>query len=42
VIRRHRDETVYVDVDDRGILEDVDDPEAYGRLTGGAREDSPA
>jgi molybdenum cofactor cytidylyltransferase len=42
VIHRHRDETVYLDVDDRGILEDVDDPEAYGRLTGGTREDFPA
>ena len=32
VIRRHREATAYVDVDDRGILEDVDDPETYARL----------
>jgi molybdenum cofactor cytidylyltransferase len=33
VIRRHRERTVYVDVDDAGILKDVDDPESYARLT---------
>lgn len=33
VIRSH--EPVYVDVDDAGILEDVDDPEAYMRLLKG-------
>jgi len=32
VIHRHREQTVYVDVDDRGVLEDIDDPEAYRRL----------
>ena len=32
VIRRHRERTVYVDVDDAGILKDVDDPESYARL----------
>lgn len=34
VIRSHRKQTVYEDVDDPGILEDVDDPESYARLTG--------
>ena len=34
VIHRHREHTVYLDVDDPGILEDIDDPEAYRRLTG--------
>jgi molybdenum cofactor cytidylyltransferase len=33
VIRGHREQTVYEDVDDAGILEDVDDPESYARLT---------
>ena len=33
VIRRHREQTVYTDVDDVGILEDIDDPESYERLT---------
>ena len=32
VIHRHREHTVYVDVEDSGILEDVDDPQAYRRL----------
>jgi molybdenum cofactor cytidylyltransferase len=32
VIHRHLQETAYVDVDDPGILEDVDDPEAYHRV----------
>jgi molybdenum cofactor cytidylyltransferase len=32
VIRRHRDQTQFVAVDDSGILNDVDDPEAYRRL----------
>ena len=34
VIRRHREHTVYLDVDDAGILKDVDDPESYARLMG--------
>lgn len=34
VIHGHRKQTVYEDVDDAGILEDVDDPESYARLTG--------
>jgi CTP:molybdopterin cytidylyltransferase MocA len=33
VIRRHRAGTVFVDVDDPGILADVDRPEDYRRLT---------
>ena len=37
VIRRHREHAAYVDVDDSGILKDVDDRDAYERLTGGAR-----
>jgi molybdenum cofactor cytidylyltransferase len=36
VIHRHREHTIYVDVDDSGILEDVDDPQAYRRLMDGA------
>ena len=32
VIRRRRERTAYEDVDDAGILEDVDDPESYARL----------
>ncbi len=35
VIHRHREHTVYVDVEDSGIMEDVDDPEAYQRLIRG-------
>ena len=32
VIHRHLDHTCYVDVEDPGILADVDDPESYRRL----------
>lgn len=32
VVRRHRGETVFVDVNDPGILDDIDDPAAYRRL----------
>jgi molybdenum cofactor cytidylyltransferase len=32
VIRKYRDATQFVEVDDRGILLDVDDPETYRRL----------
>lgn len=35
VVHRHVAETVYVDVDDAGILMDVDDPAAYERLLAG-------
>jgi CTP:molybdopterin cytidylyltransferase MocA len=34
VIRRHGSEIRYIDVPDPGILDDVDDPEAYRRLIG--------
>jgi molybdenum cofactor cytidylyltransferase len=33
ILERHAAEIRYVDVDDPGILDDVDDPEAYRRLT---------
>ncbi|MBM3774733.1 MAG: nucleotidyltransferase family protein [Acidobacteria bacterium] len=33
-IRRDPDRICYVDVEDSGILDDVDDPETYSRLTG--------
>jgi len=32
VIHSHAAETLYVDVDDRGILTDIDDPQAYEAL----------
>lgn len=32
VIHHHRPQTVYLDVDDPGVVDDVDDPEAYRRL----------
>ncbi len=32
VVHAHRGETVYVDVNDPGVVRDVDDPEAYQRL----------
>lgn len=35
VIHRHVAETRYVDVEDPGILTDIDDPAAYARLLGG-------
>lgn len=34
VLRRHAAQIRYLDVDDPGILEDADDPEAYARLLG--------
>ena len=33
VVTRHAHEIAYIDVDDPGILADVDDPAAYARLT---------
>jgi molybdenum cofactor cytidylyltransferase len=36
IIHAHRDETLFVDVDDAGIIADIDDPAAYQRLTGAA------
>jgi len=32
VVHRHRDRTIYVDVEDEGILRDMDDPAAYEAL----------
>ncbi len=37
VVHRHISQTQYIDVEDPGILTDVDDPAAYRELTGGAR-----
>ncbi|MGH9591581.1 MAG: hypothetical protein ACRD5L_00710, partial [Bryobacteraceae bacterium] len=34
VVHRFVDRTHYVDVDDTGIFTDIDDPEAYRKLTG--------
>jgi molybdenum cofactor cytidylyltransferase len=34
VVRRHASETEFLDLDDPGILADIDDPEAYRALTG--------
>lgn len=34
VVRRHAAETEFLDVDDPGILADIDDPQAYRRLIG--------
>ena len=34
VVRRHADRTLFVDVNDLGILADIDDPAAYRALTG--------
>lgn len=36
VMRRHAPETRYVDVNDPGVLADIDDPEAYRRLKEGS------
>ena len=37
VVHAHKHETRYVDVDDPGILTDIDDIEAYRRLAGSSR-----
>jgi molybdenum cofactor cytidylyltransferase len=34
IVRSHAAQTEFLDVDDAGILADIDDAEAYGRLTG--------
>ena len=34
VVRRHRDRTEFLDLDDPGIVADIDDPEAYRALIG--------
>jgi molybdenum cofactor cytidylyltransferase len=36
IVRGHSSHTEFLDVDDPGILADIDDPAAYGRLTGAA------
>jgi molybdenum cofactor cytidylyltransferase len=36
VVRSHVADTEFLDVDDPGILADIDDPEAYRQLTGAA------
>jgi molybdenum cofactor cytidylyltransferase len=36
VVTRHASEIAYIDVDDPGILADVDDPAAYARLVSGS------
>jgi len=35
VVRRHADQTEFLDLDDPGIVADIDDPAAYHALTGG-------
>jgi len=35
-VHRHRVETEFLDLDDFGIVADVDDPEAYRKLMGRA------
>jgi molybdenum cofactor cytidylyltransferase len=34
IVRSHAGQTEFLDVDDPGILADIDDPESYSRLTG--------
>jgi hypothetical protein len=34
VLRRYRDHTCYVEVDDLGVVEDADDPESLQKLLG--------
>lgn len=34
VIRSHSAQTLYLDVDDPGVVDDIDDPDAYQRLLG--------
>lgn len=34
VIHAHRAETLFLDVDDPGVVADIDDPTAYHKLTG--------
>lgn len=37
VVKRHASEVEYIEVDDPGVLEDIDEPNDYRRLTGGGR-----
>ena len=34
IVHRHRPETEFLDLDDPGVVADIDDPEAYEKLTG--------
>ncbi len=34
VVHRHRPQTQFLDVDDPGVVADIDDPDAYRQLTG--------
>ena len=36
VVRAHAADTQFLDLDDPGVVADIDDPAAYGRLTGAA------
>jgi molybdenum cofactor cytidylyltransferase len=36
IVRAHAEQTEFLDIDDPGILADIDDAAAYGRLTGAA------
>jgi CTP:molybdopterin cytidylyltransferase MocA len=36
VTRAHRGETEFIDVDDPGVVADIDDPAAYERLLAGS------
>jgi molybdenum cofactor cytidylyltransferase len=36
IVRAHAGQTEFLDMDDPGILADIDDAAAYGRLTGAA------
>jgi molybdenum cofactor cytidylyltransferase len=37
VVARHAADSIFIDVDDPGILADIDDAEAYARLSAGSR-----
>lgn len=37
IVNRHEARTLYIEVDDPGVLADIDDPEAYQKLAGSAK-----
>lgn len=37
IVNRHEARTLYLEVDDPGVLADIDDPEAYRKLAGSAK-----
>jgi len=37
IVNRHQARTLYLEVDDPGVLADIDDPEAYRKLAGSAK-----